>query len=312
LPNLLAASKLLLLEQLRVYLGSLSRQEVVSELSPGPDGKPSRFRQLHGLVVDNLQASQSWPQKLWLELEQRSAGQIGQEMSGVRRLIDELQTEGVRPTREQYLDLIRAIFVQPGKDDVAVREQSLLAMHVIDSMFEQGEKVLDHDVFVTVMATLLKSNAIGDAASRLLTMFEHLSAEARLPCPSEGLLMQLLDAYASRGMWDKFWETWRIPPRFFKPRSHDMYTYLFELFARDRHQTRCIDALRWCVQEMGNENPPVVPDQRLLDAIVACIRVADPRAETVARGGFGEVMDAKTAGSLEFARMLRNLAGGAA
>jgi hypothetical protein len=180
-------------------------------------------------------------------------------------------------------------------------------MTVIDTMSERGQPVMSHDVLVTAIEALVGSGATGEEAEKLQSALEHLIKHADLPCMEERLLLRLLNAYANQGDWNMFWETWRIPPRFCMPRSPQMYAYLYQRMANTRHQSRCIDALRWCVQEMINEEPPVQPRGAVLQALKNCIRVADPQAEALAQNLVIKDRETERLANREFVKLIRNL-----
>ncbi|KAL2020456.1 hypothetical protein VTK56DRAFT_8422 [Thermocarpiscus australiensis] len=156
-------------------------------------------------------------------------------------------------------------------------------MEIIDTMFTRGEKVLDHDVIVPVIESLVRNPSPAREAKRILAQFEDLLVQADLPCPSEDLLIRLLHAYADQGNWGRFWEVWRIPPRYCRARSWRLYAHVYHIFAKDGHRARCIDALRRCYYEMAQEQPPVPFNQSILRGLRNCIRIADPEAEEIVR-----------------------------
>lgn len=149
-------------------------------------------------------------------------------------------------------------------------------------MFTRGEKVLDSEVVAAVIQSLVKGGCVAPESTRLLAQFEDLLSQPSIPCPSEDTLIQLLDSYFMSKDWDRFWAIWRIPPRHGRARSAKMYAYLYQRLVDYNNQTVCADALRWCVNEMVYEEPPVRPAGKLLRLLKACIRIADPNAESLA------------------------------
>lgn len=219
---------------------------------------------------------------MWLHVTARTIGHPDYNLTELDELIDEMQLPRIDATREQYLNLISAIFAIPEAVEHLVTAKSRLAMRVIETMSERGEGVLMQDVIVAMIDSLIRSDSRGPQAKELQGRLEHLLNEADFPCMEEHLLIRLLGAYAVGDQWEKFWEVWRIPPKFRAGRSAKMYTFLFRLMADSKQQTRSINALRWTVQEMFHETPPVRPEDELLEALKDCIRVADPLAETLA------------------------------
>ncbi|KAK2067044.1 hypothetical protein P8C59_000813 [Phyllachora maydis] len=271
------------LAQIKARITTMSLEAALSALMHGPENK------LMGCwlgIVRRLPPREALYEQLWMKatMGNRGLGHIGYDLAGLCELVQAMQDEAVALSRAEYTGLLQAIFAQSGTEDGdLVRHQAAAAMRVIDTMSERGLEVLDHDVMVAVMTGLLQGGLVGAEAPRLLDVFEHLLATADLPCPSERQLLRLVDAYADAGRWDRVWDVWRIPPRHGAARTPAMYAHLLRRVAADGHQARCIDAVRWCTAEMANERPAVPAVGSVRDALVACLRVADPRAEAVAR-----------------------------
>lgn len=304
--------KVRLLEQMKTYLSSLPASSVVQALRRGDlaeGGKPSAFLRLFDLALLNLPPAQTWGPRLWLHVMARKLGLMEYGLDDLAGLAEEMRLSGIDATRDQFADLICAIFAQPGQGDDAVREQSRLAMQVIDTMYERGHNVLSHDIVVPAIESLVWSGARGAEVDRLRSTLEFLLEQANLPFMGEELLLRLLDAYASQGNWDRFWKAWRTPPRFEVARSAQMYSYLFRRFADTQHQSLCVDAVRWCFQEMVNEEPPVQPRGAVLEALKACVRVADPQAEAIAENLVVKDRDSELLANREFVKLLRDIGG---
>lgn len=165
--------------------------------------------------------------------------------------------------------------------DATWQHKTALARELLDTLFARGQAVVANDVLVTMITALARSGGGGSVAevAQLQTTLEQILREAALPCPSERQIAALLDAYATQGDWERFWAAWRTAPRHGRARSAELYAFLLRRVAATQHQTRCVEALRWCVHEMAHERPPVQPAGELLRAVRACIHVADPLAE---------------------------------
>ena len=273
-------SKLHVLGQLEEFLTTQSTQEAATHLR-NPDKSP--VMQLYNRALDGLAPAKSLPFRLWVELVGRASGVETHTMPRLQDLFREIQLSGLQLNRSEYLNILRAIYASPGRTNAEVRNQSNLAVEVMDCMFTRGDKILENDVIVAVIEGLLAGNAGTPEAKRLLSQFEELLFESRLPCPTEPLLLNLLEAYANAGEWDKFWRVWRISPQRYMRRSRTMYQYIYRRFADDGHRMRALDAIRWCFNEMGHEVPPIRPVGEVRAAVAACLRVADPTSEAVAR-----------------------------
>ncbi|KAK3389228.1 ATPase synthesis protein 25, mitochondrial [Podospora didyma] len=274
-------SKAHILGLLRAYLESLPKTDIIKKLTISEDGKTPPFLSVANRVTENIPPAQAWEFRLWLERTARSAGHPDYDMAGVRSLVKDMHTSSSL-SRQNYLDLIQVIYTFPVVDQPTVQERAVLALEVVETMFARSEKVIESHVIVPLIESLVQFGGEGAVTARLLSRFEAILTEASMPCPPEHLLIRLLDVYANKANWGRFWDVWRIPSTLGTARSLLMYGCLYQRLAQDGHQLRGTDALRRCVEEMVNEDPPVVPRGRVVEALKACIRVADPEAAAMA------------------------------
>ncbi|EEY15192.1 conserved hypothetical protein [Verticillium alfalfae VaMs.102] len=122
----------------------------------------------------------------------------------------------------------------------------------------------------------------GDRVRQIQTNVEYLLTHAVTACPSEVHLLRLLEAYHRQKNLDRFWQTWRTPPRHGAPRGPLLYRYMFERAAMLKRRDWCIEVLRHCAPEMMHEAPPVLPVGEVWKALRACLLVVDAGAEALA------------------------------
>ncbi|OAA66550.1 hypothetical protein SPI_01126 [Niveomyces insectorum RCEF 264] len=307
---------------------------------------PGQLTRVARYCMRDPPAVDTWAFRSWVHATALRLGHPAYTLAGLGELIREMQAGGLDVPREHFVRLLSGIFAVPRDgltvESVAAlqQEQSDLALRLLDTLYERGQAIIANDILVAVIASLARSSRVigesaadaavdeleydvGDADGRLddgvpdrvaaaaatgqlQALLEQVQREARLPCPTESDLMVLLDAYATQNSWTRFWQTWRMPPQHGRARSARLYAFLFRRMAETRHQARCIDALRWAVQEMEHEDPPVRPVGGVSEALKACVRVADPQAEILARN-LTAAGDAKTAklANREFVRLLK-------
>ncbi|AEO66529.1 7a2c27fe-6df6-40fd-b289-c5cb6694908d [Thermothielavioides terrestris] len=298
-------SKLEILSQLKDYWSSLSEEQANTALARIEGIQPSGFLRLYERALENLPPLVAFEHRLWLWDIARARDLPGYDVGVAMEWLRQIQFSGDVLTRTTCLRLIQSVFGVPARTDAAVRDQAALAMQIIDTMFIRGEKVLDHDVLVTVIEALVRNPSPAPEAARLLAQFETLLAQADLPCPSEDLLARLLQAYAKAGKWERFWDVWRIPPRHCQPRSRRLYARVYRLLAEDGHRVRIIHGLRRCYYEMKHEEPPVLADEAIQRGLRDCIRIADPRAEAIAKMVTSlQTRKSRVAANREFVSML--------
>lgn len=297
------------LNGLEPYLSGLPREQAVQELEAlrtTENHSISDFMSSWRLAVEALPSVESWHHRLSLHVFAQRLGARGFTFPVLFDLVKEMQLSGIQATREQYITTLQAIYYNPS-GDAALEEQSKLALRLLGTLYARGEAVIAHDVIVGMLEALIRSGVRDEETMKLRSAIENLMVEAQLPYMGEALLLRLMHAYASEGNWDKFWDTWRIPPRFRAARSAEAYLYIYTLMARSRHQSRCIDTVRWCFQEMLNEEPPVRPEGEVLAALRECIRVADPHAEQIAMTNVVKDEESQNIANREFVKLTRLL-----
>ncbi len=299
-------SKVSLLEQLKGYLESVPKTEVVKHLVVSKQGQQSSFLRLVDIATENLPSNLACHFQLWLQTTGRRAGIRAFDLAKLRDALREVQVHASDLTREEHLSIISAVFAIPGEDDAAVREQSSLAMEIVDSLFTRGEKVLEPDVIGTALSALVISGSEVPEAQRLVKQLEDLLSNTKLSCPTEGILLQLMRAYSTRGNWDRFWEVWSLAPRYARARSERMYMFLYRTLAQTNHRAFVSGVLPRCFEEMLNENPPVIPRGELREQLKACILIADPDAQNQAER-FDEMGPSTAVKVQEFGKLWRRI-----
>ncbi|KAK5658345.1 hypothetical protein OQA88_2321 [Cercophora sp. LCS_1] len=277
LPELLhydIKSKTTVLDRLISHIESLPMNEAHQQVQLG-----SAFLRLFDRAVDNLPAAQKLKYRVRLQSTINQTEAMGTDLATFVSAFQETQLQGHPFTRREYLDLISATLAIPGLGATAISQQYAFVLDVIESMHTRGEAVLAQDVIISVLAPLVVRDSELPEVKKVVAQFEELFFNMALPCPPECAVLRLLDAYVCARNWDKFWEVWRVRPRYGRARSEEMYTHVFRQFAETRQPRLVVNALRWCVDEMWNEQPPVVPKGQLLLAIEDCIRIVEPGVE---------------------------------
>ncbi|ROT42221.1 hypothetical protein SODALDRAFT_326396 [Sodiomyces alkalinus F11] len=231
-----------------------------------------------------------------------------------RTRIREIQLGGADSTPEEATALLSAIFRSSPRDQDLPPTHAALAVSLLQTMHERGLPLLTHDTLVTIIEALLTSGAHGPRATQVQTNLEHLLTRAVPAPPPDTALLRLLDAYFRRNDSDRFWRlAWRLRPQRAAPRGPVLYEYVLRRAASTANPAWCADALRVCVPEMPNEDPPVRPVGAVWDALRACLRVADPGAEELASATSAAVArnpedpELKRRANGEFVRMYRQL-----
>ncbi|KAH6672725.1 hypothetical protein F5X68DRAFT_174989 [Plectosphaerella plurivora] len=165
-----------------------------------------------------------------------------------------------------------------GAKDIG-RAYSLLAM-----ASQRGMPVLRTDILVTLISGLtLQASRRNKLARFAMPQLQTILKRGDLPCPTESQIQQLMTAYIIRGWLSQFWDAWQIPAMHGQSRSASLYAYVFGLAVKSERKTFCADALRRLVPEMLNEKEPVMPVGAVWDVLKACLLIADPGSEELAK-----------------------------
>ncbi|KAF7536757.1 hypothetical protein G7054_g4276 [Neopestalotiopsis clavispora] len=303
------AAKTRMIELLKMHLQSLQPDQVFATLKSTP------FLKVSEIAMHNMPADKTWALRLSIQFKARQLGFEGYKSLGlqgygnldvVQELVDELRMFALPATREDMQQLLGCIYSSPGSE---LDEQNSLAMELLESVHLRGESVIQNDVVVAIVEGISWSRRRTTQAHELLTRLDNLIMQAKLPYMGEPLLMRLMESYARLKRWSSFWETWRVPPRYAQPRSKAMYVHTLMLAAASKDRSICTEVIQQCYQEMFMEDPVVEPVGQIREALLECIRVADPKAElhatTIPANATGVV--AQALANREFVKIVRQL-----
>ncbi|RDA89353.1 hypothetical protein CP532_6123 [Ophiocordyceps camponoti-leonardi (nom. inval.)] len=203
---------------------------------------------------------------------------------------EDVLDDGLRILQRQIWDIqLRALPMEPATLERLVvsallvvcpredTESERLAM--VDDLLltgqERGLTIDSPDMLVTLITSLVLSPAYGQRMAKAHSNLETVLLDKQVT-PTEEHVMQLMDAYARRGLWDRFSEAFRTPARFQVRRSARVYELAYRSLAASQNGVLCKDFLRWVYPEMRQEDPPVLPAGILLERLRECILLADP------------------------------------
>ncbi|XXG98517.1 hypothetical protein Hte_004841 [Hypoxylon texense] len=273
---------LMALLQARLDTSSPFSTQQTSDLS-SQDQDAAPFLRLSGLACQGLPPDHTWGFRLDILAKLNESGKIDstEAFGNARRLTEEMSLYGIEITRQQCLQLLTCIY---NSDASELEQQSQLALQLLKTVQQRGQSVIANDIIVTIIEAAAQSFRVHGSGERseLIQRLDNLSLQSDLPCMEEPLIMRLMGAYHSIRNWEGFWNAWRIPPRYLRPRSAAMYVHIYRLAAATRSQLFCATTLRRCFHEMLVEEPPVMPTGAVRTAIMECIRVADPHAVGIA------------------------------
>lgn len=301
------AAKLAELEQLQVDFSRLPYSTAIEILSSLEDGRQSQWMAQWTTALNHLAPEQSWRFRLWLVATGRKLGVRAFTLRHLRDLVQEMELLGIICHRSQFLELLQTIYLEDSESPSPTAEQSGLALDILNIMFERGQPIIATDVFASLLESLVRTNAPSDEKKHLQTVLEKFMLQADLPYIGEEGVIRLLDAYAAQDNWDRWWDVWRMAPQHGLPRSQDLYIHMWSTMAATQHQRRCREAARSYFFEMIHEQPSVMPEGAVKDALEACLRIADPDAEELAQKIVVSDAQTEAAAAAEFVHMWRVL-----
>ncbi|KAI1853387.1 hypothetical protein JX266_002093 [Neoarthrinium moseri] len=294
-------TKLRVLDLLRSYLQDVQEDQLSATL------ESAAFQKLSRLAMENLPAERTWSLRLAMASKTRGTMHGSPTLLTMQQLIRDLQLFAIPASRGEILELLSCIYSASAE----LMDRTQVATEVLDMLHTRGQPVLSNDVIVSIMDGLSWFGRPDDQSLNLQRRLEGLMVQTKQPYMGERLLISLMDAYARMHRWEQFWEAWRIPPRFAQPRSEAMYIHVYQLMAATddpKRRALCADTVRRCFQEMIIENPPIEPAGRVLESLLGCIRVVDPRAEdhadTIPASAPGF---ARSLGNREFVRLVKDI-----
>ncbi|KUI68420.1 ATPase synthesis protein 25, mitochondrial [Cytospora mali] len=282
-PRAFLETRMAELEQLKAHFAGLSPEDALEALEYSDKGRHPPFIKLWNKEIQYLPTDRAWPFRLWMCVVGRKLGVRRFDWAHLRNLVREMELLGIICHRGHYTEMLQSVYLEPSYSEVSLKEQSDLALQILNVMYERGEPIITTDVIVSLIESLARTKSQEKEAGELQIVLEKFLLQADLPYMGEDAVMRLMDAYAVQDNWDRFWEIWRMPPKFMERRTEDMYTHLWTIMAETNNQRLCQDALRWCFHEMLSESPRVNPIMEVKAAIESCLRVADPDAEEIAR-----------------------------
>ncbi|PHH74385.1 hypothetical protein CDD82_4959 [Ophiocordyceps australis] len=191
----------------------------------------------------------------------------------------QLQLSGACISQEMLEKLIAAVLrVESSLPETASQRLALLDQLLLTG-HERGLSIWSTDMLVKLISMVVASPAYGPELQRTQKNLELLLVETMTSPLEQDQVFCLLEVYAMRRDWDRFWHTFHSPVRFQQDRWPALYEFAFSALAATGDARLCADALRWLLPEMLNEPRPMPLSTPLYSCLKACILAADPMAE---------------------------------
>jgi hypothetical protein len=231
--------------------------------------------------------------RIWLHVFAQSLGHPGYQSSGLIDLFRSLQLTGADISQTAFRRLLLAVLPPTESERNGPGRDVLRRVHeILQCMHSQGLQVIDEELLVELQEATIPGKLQGKAVpsteafelptvplSPLQSRLHALMMAIDLPCFAEATRLRLMDIYRSQRNWSEFWDVFRMGHRRGKPMSANMYAFMFASVAGSRHQRACMKALRTWLPEMSYEQPTVLIEGQVAQAIRACLKVVDPAVE---------------------------------
>ena len=279
------------------HLANLPRQEALWALGEGiKDLGSTRFLASFYRIFYGSPHSHNWTERIFMVCHAIKIGHSGYSKRKMMALFNEMRSSTPDVDPKLFARVIDTLLLSPFNEGQS-RETSISSHDIYEAvrLFEEigsRRQEINHEgILLNLYAAVAhvkqrnpapKMKLRPDANSRLRLLMDEFGGEPMSPRTH----VKLLKAFADNDNWPAFWTHWRGIARRMQPKSMELYDFMFRRVAQRKHQSKCIDALRTWVPEMEQEEPAIMlgrPSQLmkgLAQAVMECVRVADPDAES--------------------------------
>ena len=204
----------------------------------------------------------------------------GIQLSKIREEIERIQMSGISVEEDALFRLVSWIWVAEPLDSNTVKDRLVLVDEALQTIQERGIQAWSSGRIIELICGVMNSPLYGPELQAVQQSLEYLLDRTKSPRTPERTL-QLMQVYASKQDWDRFWDAFRAPARYMVSRTAEEYQFAYDVLTATQDSKMCVDALRWMFPQMLKEEPPVIPQGRLFESLKACILTADPAAESI-------------------------------
>lgn len=279
------------------HLANLPRQEAMWALGEGiKDLGSTRFLASFYRIFYGSPHSRNWTERILMVCYGIQIGHSGYGKRKMMALFNEMRSSTPDVDPILFARVIDTLLLSPFNEGHS-REASISSHDIYEAvrLFEEigsrRQEISYEGIMLNFYAAVAhikqrnpapKMKLRPDANARLRLLMDEFGAEPM----SHTTHVKLLKAFADSDNWPAFWTHWRGIARRMQPKPMELYDFMFRRVAQRRHQSKCIDALRTWVPEMEQEEPALMLGKPgrlmkgLAQAVMECVRVADPDAES--------------------------------
>ncbi|SZE99400.1 unnamed protein product [Blumeria hordei] len=286
------------------HLRSLPRDEAFRCLGTGPSDRESNsfLTSYYQTFSNKLLVEEHLP----LHIEFLCFGQSLQHpeynTQALAALHQNMTLESVKIQKHTYLRLLQGIldFNPQNENANTAKFAAKIAANVLDTMYSQGQDLIDEDFLVYLQMLISRSALSRDDSNALEKDFKYkrdnyglisvpmpvvqdrlhlVMIHLNLPMFRDENRIQLLQLYAKGGHWLEFWEIFHMAYLHDIPQSSEIYACMFALVASNNNKTTCARVLRDWFPSVLQEYPSMSTRSKLAESVRACLCVIDPKLQ---------------------------------
>ncbi|CAD6504650.1 BgTH12-00156 [Blumeria graminis f. sp. triticale] len=286
------------------HLRSLPRDEAFRCLGTGPSDRESNsfLTSYYQTFSDKLLIEEHLPLHIEFLCFGQSLHHPEYNTQALAALHRNMTLDSVKIQKHTYLRLLQGIldFNPQNENANAAKFAAKSAANVLDTMYSQGQDLIDEDFLVYLQILISRSALSCDDSDALEKDFKYkrdnyglisvpmpvvqdrlhlVMIHLNLPMFRDGNRIQLLQLYAKGGHWLEFWEIFHMAYLHDRPQGSEIFACMFALIASNNNQTTCARVLRDWFPSLLQECPSISTRSKLAESVRACLHVIDPELQ---------------------------------
>ena len=285
------ASKPIILRALVDHLKRMPLQDARKALGTGAnDFKSTPFLSSFYRSYPLFPSADHWECRLALVCHGIKIGHSGYLTAHLNSLACEMQSSLVEIPAKVFSLIYKAFLIpnpqraynNQGRPSIAPTNL-VHAVDALEAMSFRGHRILTDEICSDLLVGAIRVNRYWRSSSdqgprRLKDLLDQVS-DKPLDLQDE---LRILHECADQQEWSILEDIWRGFARVMRPRPKELYHALFKRVAQKNHQAYVIRMLRERVPDMAQEEPPVLFDKELAEAVMDCLLIAEPNVKSMA------------------------------
>ena len=282
LIELMSESRCIVWEAHLMYLGSLPREHAIEVLGNGiKDFTSTSFLASFYESFPLFHQSEHWHYRISLVCHAVDVGHPKYKLRHLLSLFDDIRISLIHIPLRTFLRIFKTVLSSRVKSADEIHE----SLKVLEDMALRGLNVYTKKTLLTLYSVVARVGA--SDREQFLRLRSNANTRLRLvmdDCFVEPMetktQLPILNDFVLGDNWEGFWSHWRGIAARMQPRSGKLYLLMFRYATWTRNQKKCMYVLRTWFHEMMQEEPEVRLDGELTQAVMECLRIAQPESET--------------------------------